>query len=203
MARDLGVTARVLPMSDDPVRTKVRTDQGWLDFQDYFVRRGQADDVLELRFEGADRARTTPEVLETVAAAELIVVAPSNPFVSVAPILAVPGMLDALLRAGAWTLAVSPIVGGAAVRGPAAAMLRSLENREPTSAAIAAHYGERYPGLIDTLVIDTLDRAQAGHIAALGVSAVVGNTLIAREPDRQRLAERILTSARSSSSPDR
>jgi LPPG:FO 2-phospho-L-lactate transferase len=199
MARDLGVAARLLPMSDDPVRTKVRTAQGWLDFQDYFVRRGQADDVLELRFEGSDRARATPEVLESIATAQLIVIAPSNPFVSVAPILAVPGLLDAMQQASARTFAVSPIVGGAAVRGPAAAMLRSLENREPTSLAIAAHYGERSPGLIDALVIDSLDGAQAAQIAALGMAPVVGNTLIARGPDRQRLAELILTCARSSS----
>ncbi len=203
MARDLGVAARLLPMSDDPVRTKVRTDQGWLDFQDYFVRRGQADDVLEVSFDGIDRARPTAEVLQAIAAAELIVIAPSNPFVSVAPILAVPGLLPALQQAGARTVAVSPIVGGAALRGPAAAMLRSLEGREPTSLAIAAHYQGQYPGLIDALMIDSLDRAQAAQIGALGMAAVVGDTLIAREPDRQRLAEEILTSARSSWSPAR
>jgi LPPG:FO 2-phospho-L-lactate transferase len=192
LTRGLAISTRLLPMSDDPVRTKVRTDEGWLDFQDYFVRRGQADDVLEIRFAGIDRARPTPQVLDALAAAELIVVAPSNPFVSVGPILAVPGMLDALQRATARTLAVSPIVGGAAVRGPAAAMLRTLESREPTAAAIAAHYAQHYPGLLDVLVIDSVDGAQAAQIAATGIAPLVTDTLIGDEPNRRRLAGELL-----------
>ena len=196
LARGLGIAARLLPMSDDVVATKIRTDTGWLDFQDYFVRRGQSDEVREVRFDGIDHARPTPEVLAAIGAAQLVVMAPSNPFVSVDPILAVPGMLDALQRATARTLAVSPIVGGSAVRGPAAAMLASLEDREPSSSAVAAHYARRYPGLVDMLVIDAEDRQQTAQIAALGIEPVVSDTLIVDDKSRQRLAVEILTFAR-------
>src|SRR4051812_10775037 len=126
LARALEIPARLLPMTDDSVRTQVRTKDGWLEFQDYFVRRHHEDDVLELRFDGVDTARATPEAVAAIAAAAVVVIAPSNPFLSVAPILSVPGILDALHSTQAPVIAVSPIVGGEAVRGPAAQIMASL-----------------------------------------------------------------------------
>ena len=119
LAHALGIQAQLLPMTDDIVRTKLRTDDGWLSFQDYFVRRHHADDVHEVHFHGIEHAQPTTEALEAIAHADRILVAPSNPFVSVGTILAVPGLLDALLEAEAPIVAVSPLIGGAAVRGPA------------------------------------------------------------------------------------
>ena len=187
----LGVAADLLPMSDDPVRTKVLTSDGWLDFQDYFVRRGHRDEVLDVRFEGVDLAQATPEVTAAIEAAQLIVIAPSNPFVSVAPILSVPGVLHALRASSASTVAISPIVGGSALRGPAAQMLGSA-GREVSPSGIAAHYAERYPGLVDVLVIDTVDSGQAGAIAGRGITPLEADIVIADDASRRGLATEVL-----------
>jgi LPPG:FO 2-phospho-L-lactate transferase len=192
LAGSLGVAASILPMSDDTVRTKVRTPDGWLDFQDYFVRQHHAADVKQIRFEGGDGARPTPEALEAISSAHLIVIAPSNPFVSVAPVLAIGGMREALLGARAAVVAVSPIVGGEALRGPAAQMMRSLGG-VPSAAGIAAHYAERYPGLLDALFIDESDSAAAAAIATLGIRAEIAQIVIPDEVSRAALAERILS----------
>ncbi len=191
LTRALGVTATLLPMSDDAVRTKIRTKDGWLDFQDYFVRHRHADVVEDVRFDGLDAAHPTPEVLEAIELADLIVIAPSNPFLSVAPILALPGLLDALQATAARTVAISPIVGGGAIRGPAADIMRSL-GAAPSGAGIAAHYATRYPGLVDVLVIDEGDSAEAEAVAAHGIQAVTAPIVIADETQRLRLAREIL-----------
>jgi LPPG:FO 2-phospho-L-lactate transferase len=191
LAASLRIDATLLPMTDDPVRTKVRTSDGWLDFQDYFVRQHHAAEVEELRFEGVVGARLTGEVVEAVGSADLIVIAPSNPFVSVAPMLAIDGMLDALLAASGPVVAVSPIVGGEALRGPAAQMMRSLGG-VPSAAGIAAHYAERYPGLLDALFIDESDAAAAEEIAALGIEPRVAPIVIPDETTRRALARQIL-----------
>ncbi|HEY5520046.1 MAG TPA: 2-phospho-L-lactate transferase [Candidatus Limnocylindrales bacterium] len=191
MARALGVSARLLPMSDERVRTQVRTADGWLDFQDYFVRRHHADDVLELRFDGVESSTPAPGVIEAIAGADLIVVAPSNPFLSVAPILSVPGILPALLAAQAPVMGISPIVSHEAVRGPAAQIMRSLGG-EPSAAGVARHYAHAWPGLLDVLVIDQVDRAEEEAVNASGVRARVAQTLIGEEKERRRLAQEIL-----------
>jgi LPPG:FO 2-phospho-L-lactate transferase len=191
MKSALGVDARLLPMTDDPMSTKIRTDEGWLDFQDYFVRRHFTDTVREVRFDGADTASPAPGTLEAVTEAELIVIAPSNPFVSVGPILAVPGLLDVLMSAPARVVAISPIVGGNALRGPAAAMLDSLAG-EIGAAGVARHYAGRYPGLLDGFVIDEADGVDAREIAATGLAVHVERTVLAEERDRRALAERLL-----------
>lgn len=191
LAEALGVDVRLLPMSDDSVRTKIRTADGWLDFQDYFVRRRHRDDVLELRFHGVDAARPTTEVEDAVRAAELVVVAPSNPFVSIGPILALPGMTEMLLAAGAPTVAVSPIVGGAALRGPADKMMRSA-GLEATSAGVARLYTQRHPGLIDMLVIDEHDKQEAGRIRETGIEPLVLRAVMRDDDDRRRLAAEML-----------
>jgi LPPG:FO 2-phospho-L-lactate transferase len=191
LASSLGVTATLLPMTDDTFRTKVRTADGWLDFQDYFVRRRHRDDVEEIRFDGAETARATPEVLRAIGSADLIVVAPSNPFVSVAPILALNGVADAVQDARARTIAISPLIGGDALRGPAAQMMRSL-GAEPSAAGIAGYYSSRYPGLIDVLVIDQSDSAEAEAVAVSGIQPALAGIVIADEAQRRRLAQFVL-----------
>jgi LPPG:FO 2-phospho-L-lactate transferase len=193
LAGTLGVRAQLLPMSDSPVRTSVRTADGWLDFQEYFVRRHHADEALELRFSGAGDARPTSEVAQALGTADLIVVAPSNPFVSIGPILAVPGLLNLVLNASAPVVAVSPIVGGAAVRGPAADMMLSLGKQPGTAAGVAAYYHATYRGLVDVLVLDKVDAGHEEAVAATGMRPLVTNTLIATPDARRALAQELLT----------
>ena len=197
LAASLGVRARVLPMSDQPVRTHVRTHRGWTAFQDWFVGQRHADDALEVRFDGIDAARPTPHVLDALASAELIALAPSNPFVSIGTILALPGMLKAIRAASAPVVAVSPIVAGAALKGPADRMLETLGD-ESSALGIARHYVERHPGLLDAIVIDELDAALATRIEALGLAVRVAPTIMTDDADRVRLASEVLTFARSS-----
>lgn len=191
LTRALGIGARLLPMTDDPVRTQLLTDDGWLEFQEYFVHRRHADRVRAVRHVGASEAKPTPEVLDAIAAADLIVLAPSNPFLSIGPILALPGTPEAIRDASAPVVAVSPIVGGAALRGPADELFRSLGG-EPSAVGVAAHYRERHPGLLDALVIDVADTDLAEHVRATGIDAVVEPTVMRDDADRRRLAEAIL-----------
>ena len=189
----LGVRAAILPMTDEPVRTRVRTDSGWLDFQDYFVRLRQAPDVREVRFDGVEAARPTSEVVSAVEAATAIAIAPSNPIVSIAPILAVPGMTELLAGArarGSRIVAVSGIVGGKALKGPADRMLASL-GHEPTAVGVARGYA----GLVDTFVLDTIDAAYAPEVEALGLRVVVADTIMTDEDSRARLARIVLGAA--------
>jgi len=195
LGRALGVPSHVLPMTDAPVRTRVRTDDGWLDFQDYFVRMHQEPDVREVRFEGADRAAITPEISAALRAAELIVVAPSNPIVSIGPILAVPGMLDeigAARRRGVRAMGVSGIVGGKALRGPADRMLVGL-GEEASALGVARRYASAE--LLDTFVIDTLDESLVAEVRSLGLKVVVTDTVMADAAGRVRLAREILAAA--------
>ena len=159
----LGVRVRLLPASDDPVRTFVETPAGELPFQTWFVERGHADPVTAIRYEGAEAARPAPGVVEAIEAAELVFLAPSNPFTSVLPILAVPGIRDGLT--GKRVVAVSPLVGGQALRGPLAEMLVSL-GHEPGAGGIADVYGE----LVTDLVVDPED---AGSMPQALVAPIV------------------------------
>ena len=189
----LGVVATILPMTDESVRTQVRTDDGWLDFQDYFVRLRQAPEVREVRFEGVADARPTAEVLAAISEADIVVIAPSNPIVSIGPILAVPGMSDALAAArsrGTRIIAVSGIVGGRALKGPADRMLASL-GHEPTALGVARGYA----GLIDTFVLDDVDAALALDVEALGINTLVTDTIMTDDASRARLAAEILSAA--------
>jgi len=193
LAARLQVPARLLPMTDDRVRTELRTPDGWLEFQDYFVRRGQADEVLEIRRRGIETARPTAEVLAAVGQAQLIVIAPSNPFVSVGTILALPGMLEALIEAPAPVVAVSPVVGGAALRGPADKMLRSLGGTASAS-GVVTHYRERYPGLVDTFVLDETDALEVPAAEASGARIELLPTVMRSHDDRRALAAAIIGS---------
>ncbi|HEY0444363.1 MAG TPA: 2-phospho-L-lactate transferase [Candidatus Limnocylindrales bacterium] len=186
----LGVAAVILPMTDDRVRTEVRTDDGWLEFQEYFVHRHQEPTVHEVRFAGIEAARATAEVSDALDAATTILVAPSNPFVSVAPILAVPGIrsrIDAAKARGVPVVGVSPIVGGRAIKGPADRMLASL-GHEATALGVAREYA----GLVDGFVIDTVDAALAPAVEALGLRVHVTDTVMTDDAARARLAAEML-----------
>jgi LPPG:FO 2-phospho-L-lactate transferase len=191
LAAGLGVQAHLLPMSDDPVRTQIRTPDGWLEFQEYFVRDGQRDSVLEIRRQGIEEARPTRAVLDAIAGADLVIVAPSNPFVSVGTILAVPGTLAALLASAAPIVAVSPVVGGKALRGPADRMLRSLGGHA-SARGVVEHYRSHYPGLVDAFIFDGADRSEAEALAQLGVRVDVLDSVMRSDADRERLATEIL-----------
>lgn len=188
LARAFGVATRLLPASDDRQATKVRTDAGWLDFQEWFVRRATREAVREIRFDGD--ARPAPGVLEAIAAAGVIVLAPSNPFVSIGPILAVRGVRDAIERAAAPVVAVSPIVGGEALKGPAAAMLASLGHQ-----VSALGVARIYRGLVDILVIDERDAALATAIEALGMRVVATRTIMGDVAAKESLARTALAAA--------
>jgi LPPG:FO 2-phospho-L-lactate transferase len=187
MAASLGVPTRLLPATNDRLRTIVETDAGALDFQTYFVRRRQADAVRALRFDGAADARPSTLVLGAVAEAELLIIGPSNPLVSIGPILAIPGMRDALLATSGAKVGVSGIVAGKAIRGPADRMLATL-GHEPTARGVAALYA----GLIDRFVIDQVDAELAPSIAALGMAVSVLPTLMRSNADRAQLARSIV-----------
>jgi LPPG:FO 2-phospho-L-lactate transferase len=185
LCRALGVTARILPMSDDPVRTIVQSGAERYPFQDYFVRLQCVVPVTALHFEGAANAMPAPEVIATLSDPSLsaIILCPSNPYLSIDPILAVPGMPHLIEKAGAPVVAVSPIIGGAAVKGPAAKIMAELDVR-PSVTGIAEHYR----GLIDGLIIDTVDAALAPGIEALGIRVRTTPILMRDVDDRHRLA---------------
>lgn len=189
LCRRLGVEVRLLPMSDQPVRTLVDTDQGRLAFQEYFVARRCEPAVRGFEFAGAGQAEPAPGVRAALQDCELIIFCPSNPWVSLDPILAVPAM-RALVQAKP-TLGVSPIVGGAALKGPAAKMYQEL-GIEPSAAAVAGHYA----GLLQALVIDRVDAGLEQQIADLGVRPFVTDTVMSDRQDRIRLAGEVLAFAR-------
>lgn len=201
LATALGIGPTILPMSDDPVRTEVRTDDGWLEFQDYFVRLAQAPTVLEVRFRGIESSRPTAEVVAAIERTRAIIVAPSNPIVSIGPILAVPGIGAAIERArgrGVPSVAISPIVGGRALKGPADRMLASL-GEEPSALGVA----RRYADLVDAIVIDSVDAALGPSIAAIGIEPVVTDAVMTDDTSRERLARTTLSAAGWSPATDR
>jgi LPPG:FO 2-phospho-L-lactate transferase len=190
LQKAMGIAPRILPMADEPVRTEVLTADGWLEFQEYFVHRHQEPAVHEVRFRGVDDARATPESRAALDAAEVIVIAPSNPIVSIAPILGVPGMRDAVAAArerGIPIVAISGIIGGKAIKGPADRMLASL-GRESSSIGVAREYVD----LADGFVLDTVDGATSPSIEALGMRTLVTDTIMSDDAGRARLAGEVL-----------
>ncbi len=198
LAAALGVASHILPMSDAPVRTFVETDVGRLAFQDYFVRHRCEPQLRAVAFEGAERAHALPAAVSALANPGLtaIVLCPSNPYVSIAPLLAIDGLRRALARRRAPLVAVSPIVGGKAVKGPAAKMMSEL-GVEASALGIARYYR----GVIDGIVIDEVDRTSAEEIAALGMAVHVTDTIMRDGPTRRRLGEETLAFARGVTSP--
>jgi LPPG:FO 2-phospho-L-lactate transferase len=189
--RALGVAVRILPMSNQPVPTHVITPAGELHFEEYFVQRRAQDEVLGVRFVGVEQAQPAPGVLEAIRDAEAVLIAPSNPIVSVGTILAVPGVRDALRETRAPVVAVSPIVGGAAIKGPAAPLMRA-QGYEVSARGVA----QCYRGLADALVIDQVDAALAGDIRALGMEVVVTDTIMRGPAEKRALAQATLDVAR-------
>jgi LPPG:FO 2-phospho-L-lactate transferase len=190
--RRLEIAPRLVPMSDDEVRTRLRTAEGWLDFQDYFVRRGCAPAVLELAYAGAATARAHPDVLAALADPGLraVVIAPSNPFLSIEPMLAIPGLRAAIARCAAPVVAVSPIIGGRAVKGPTAKMMAEL-GLSVSASAVAG----RYRDLLDAYVLDRADAGVVADTAALGIAASVAHTLMTTLEEREALARHVLATA--------
>jgi LPPG:FO 2-phospho-L-lactate transferase len=184
--RRLGIGAHIVPMSDDPVRTRVHTDAGWLDFQEYFVHRRCEPAVRALEYTGAGRARAQADALAALGRPDLraVVICPSNPFLSIEPMLALPELRAALGRTAAPVVAVTPIIGGQAVKGPAAKMLREL-GFEASSAAVA----RRYAGLVDLFLSDAADPAPE-PVPGLELARVP--TLMTSVEDREGLARAVL-----------
>ncbi len=182
----LGVTTEIIPMSDDPVRTAVHTDGGPLPFQEYFVHRRCEPRVRDFEFVGAPFAKPQSRLLQKLQDADALLYCPSNPYVSIAPILALPGvrsLINARREAGMPVAAVSPIVGGTALKGPAAKMMTEL-GLDSTVIALAEHY----TGTIDGLVIDRVDADCAGQIESLGIKTLVTDTVMTSDADKIRLA---------------
>jgi LPPG:FO 2-phospho-L-lactate transferase len=180
----LALETTLLPATDEPLRTWLETPNGSFPFQQWFVARAHRDPVDRVRYEGGTEARPAPGVLDALHEADLVLIAPSNPFVSIGPILAVERIRSALERRRVPCVAVSPLIGGRAVKGPAAQMFQRL--RGGTSAAEVA---QCYAGLIDALVIDEEDAADADEVSALGVRPVLTQTLMRDATARRRLAE--------------
>ena len=187
LASALGVSSALLPMSDEPVSTVLETDAGLLEFQEYFVRRGQRDEVSGVRLRGIESARVPVEVQEAVTSAEAIILCPSNPIVSVGPILAVPGMRKLLSSSPAPKVAVSPIVGGRALKGPADRMLDTL-GYEVSATGVA----RIYEALVDGMVVDKIDAGERTGIEALGMQVLTTDAVMRDAQDRARLATEVL-----------
>jgi LPPG:FO 2-phospho-L-lactate transferase len=197
LAARFGVKAHLLPMTDDPVATHVEVsgDAGAaldLHFQEYWVRRGGRDDVKAVRFEGIERARPAPGVVEAIEGADAVLLCPSNPIVSVDPILAVPRIGEAVAASRGRVAGVSPIVGGSPLRGMADKLL-PVAGVEVSAAGVASYYAGR--GLIGGWVIDGVDREQAGRVRALGIGVAVTDTIMVDDETAERLARTALATA--------
>jgi LPPG:FO 2-phospho-L-lactate transferase len=190
LASALGVTTRLLPATDDRLRTRLETDAGTLDFQDYFVRLRQEPEVREVTLDGIATARPTGSALAAIADAEMLVIGPSNPFVSIGPILELAGVREAVRAAAAPKVAVSPIVAGRALKGPADRMLTSLGHQ-----ASALGVARLYEGLVERFVVDETDASLVPEIEALGMDVRVLPTVMRTEDDRRSLAAALLEGA--------
>lgn len=187
IAAALLVPARVIPVTEEPLRTKIQTDAGFIEFQDFFVRQRTEVKTRDVLFEGVETARPAPGVLEAINEADAIVITPSNPLVSIGPILAVAGVREALVGAKAKIGAVSPIVGGKTLKGPADRMMRDL-GMEATALGVA----RRYSDFLDVFVIDTVDAGLAPAIKDLGLEVVVTDTIMCSMERKRALAVTIL-----------
>jgi LPPG:FO 2-phospho-L-lactate transferase len=187
--RRLGIAARLLPMSDDRVRTRLRTDEGWLDFQDYFVRLRASPVVREIAYAGASEARANPDFFTVLAGddLEVVVICPSNPFLSIDPILSLPRVLDALRACRSPVVAVSPIIGGKAVKGPTAKIMAELGL--PVGASVVARH---YEDILDVFIADEAD---TGEVEDIGIPVRLAHTLMSTIEDREALARAVLAAA--------
>lgn len=189
LCRRMGVGPRVVPMTNDPVRTRLLTDLGWLDFQEYFVHRRCEPVVSQLQFQGAGAAKPHPAFLAALAdpSLEAVVICPSNPFISVEPILAIPGVRQALIACEAPIIAVSPIIAGRAVKGPTAKMMTEL-GLDPSAGTVA----QRYADLLDGYVIDHADMSE---VVSIDARVTLAQTLMTTIEDREALARIVVEAA--------
>lgn len=190
LCRRLGIRCTLLPMSEERVRTRVQTEEGLLSFQEYFVEKQWQPVVTGLHFEGAEKATPSREVVNAIRGADIIIFCPSNPLVSIDPILSLPTLRRILAAARVPRIAVSPIVGGEALKGPAAKMMREL-GMEVSALAVARHLREVLSGF----VLDHVDEAQQEAITDLGLRTLVTGTVMVNNEDKSRLAEETLTFA--------
>ena len=191
IASQLEVAVRILPATDDEVRTMVRTDSGWLNFQEYLVRERCRPAIRQIHYSGSETARPSREVLGAIEASDLVVIAPSNPIASIGPILAVPGIREALVQTKARKVAVSPIVGGKSLKGPTDKMMQFF-GLELSPVGIASYYGPS----IDALVIDSLDARFDGVVRERGLEVLITPTIMRNESERVALAREILAFCR-------
>jgi LPPG:FO 2-phospho-L-lactate transferase len=182
-----GLKLRILPMSDQPIATHIQTPAGLLHFEEYLVKRRSADEVQDVIFVGANKAKPTPGVLDALKQAKAILIAPSNPIVSIGTILSVPGIQDVLHQASGTVVAVSPIVGGAPIKGPADKLMRGM-GHEVSAVGVAHCYRE----FLDAMVIDVQDAHLIKQIEALGIATVVTNTIMRDDVTKANLARTVL-----------
>lgn len=183
----LGIETRVVPMSDDPVATEIETPEGILPFQEYFVRRACRDTVRGVRFRGAETSRPAPGVLDAIGTASAIIICPSNPLVSISPILSVPGIREAIISSDAAVAAVTPIIGGKTVKGPADRMLRDLGHE-----ASAVGVARLYEKLASVFILDTVDEAIRSDVERLGMRVLVRDTLMSDAARARDLAAAVV-----------
>ncbi|WP_193075499.1 2-phospho-L-lactate transferase [Pseudomonas sp. FME51] len=187
IAESFGIQSNIVLPTDDRVQTRIRTPHGWLSFQEYFVREQCQPEILEIQLDGLERATVTAEALAAIREADLLVIAPSNPIVSIGPILAIPGLGQAFALSNALKVAVSPLIGGATVKGPADRMLSAC-GYSCNNLGIADCYAD----LIDGLIIDHQDRSEADGLKARGIDVMVTQTLMRDTADKTRLAGELL-----------
>lgn len=190
LAEGYGVTTPIRVPTDDAVRTQISTDNGWLEFQEYFVRERCQPVIRDIAFAGAENAKPAPEALAALANADLLIIAPSNPLVSIGPMLAVPGFAEALRATSAHKVAVSPLIGGRTVKGPADRML-GVRGLTPDPLGLAEFYGD----LVDTFVIDQSDEAIAGGLREKGFGVIADDILMRSATGKRRFAESLIPQA--------
>jgi LPPG:FO 2-phospho-L-lactate transferase len=191
LSQALGLKVRILPMTNEKFATFVVTDKGKMHFQEYLVKRGAQDKVFNVEFKGADAASPAPGIVDSILDSEAVVICPSNPIVSIGTVLSVKGVREALQKTKAKVIAISPIVGGAPIKGPADKLMSGL-GLEVSAYGVAAYYKD----FLDVFVIDNIDSAQKTRIEAMGLKVVVTNTIMKKLQDKVELAKVVLNMAR-------
>lgn len=192
LCRSLGLEVKLLPMTNDKFETRIRIDEGTIHFQEYLVKRGAQDKVLGVSFEGAETAQPAPEVIDSILSADTIIVCPSNPIVSIGTILSLKGVRNSLRETKAKVVAISPIVGGAPIKGPADKLMRGL-GLEVSAYSVAYLYRD----FLDVFIVDNIDRKEKERIEELGLRAIVTNTIMKGQRDKIQLARAALKSVKS------
>jgi LPPG:FO 2-phospho-L-lactate transferase len=187
LCKELGISAGLVPMSDDPVTTRIFSNDSQFGFQEYFVKRQQKDEVTKVVYQGAEIARPSPKIVEEILRAELVVICPSNPILSIAPILSIPAIRDCLKKTEAFTVGVSPIIGGKTIKGPADRIMTSL-GLEASAYGVANFYSN----ILDHFIIDEVDKDEVNRIETLGIKVTTTNTIMKNNEDSLHLAKTII-----------